>query len=91
MNQTPIAEGYATFLAGGKVPFGAVRKVSPDGRNELIVYVENAGEFAVPSSAVESVYPGKVILHGDKLSADLRDAIRHAHDAEIDVEISNPS
>ena len=91
MNQPPIKEGYATFLADGKVPFGAVRKVSPDGRDELVVYVENAGEFSVPLSAVDSVHSDKVILKRDQLTPDLRDAIVHAHDAEIDVGQMNPS
>ncbi len=91
MYQPPIKVGDGTFLADGKVPFGAVRKVSPDGRDELLVYMENAGEFAVPTSAVESVHSGKVVLKGEQLAADLRDAIRHAHDAEIDVGPMNPS
>lgn len=62
MNQHPIKEGDATSLADGKVPFGAVRKVSLDGRDELLGYVENASEFAVPTSAVESVHSGKVVF-----------------------------
>ena len=77
MNQHPIKEGDATSLADGKVPFGAVRKVSLDGRDELLGYVENASEFAVPTSAVESVHSGKVIFKGDQLADDMRDAIRH--------------
>lgn len=91
MKQQQIKEGYATFLADGKVPFGAVRKISPHGREELVVYVENAGEFAVPLTAVNSVHSEKVILNGDLLGKDLRDAIGHAHDAEIDVGLMDPT
>ena len=42
--------------------FGAVREVSPNGRPELVIYVENAGDFVVPLSAVEAVHSQKVIL-----------------------------
>jgi hypothetical protein len=45
-------------------------------------YVENAGDFAVPFDAVESVHSGKVILNCAKLDQRLRRAIGHAHDAE---------
>ena len=91
MKQPQIKEGYATFLADGKVPFGAVRKIAPDGRDELVIYVENAGEFTVPMTAVEVVHSEKVILNRDHLGAELRDAIGHAHDAEIDVGLMDPS
>jgi hypothetical protein len=29
--------------------FGAVRAVSPNGQPELVIYVENAGDFVVPA------------------------------------------
>lgn len=90
MKQQQIKEGYATFLADGRVPFGAVLKVSPDGREDFVVYVENAGEFAVPLTAIESVHSEKVILNRNLLGEDLRNAIGHAHDAEIDVGLMDP-
>jgi hypothetical protein len=64
------------------VAFGAVREVEPHGRSELVIYVENAGDFIVPLNAVEAVHAQKVILSGGKLDRDLREAIGHAHDAE---------
>ena len=50
--------------------------------SSLVIYVENAGDFVVPLSAVESVHSQKVILSCGKLERRLRQAIGHAHDAE---------
>jgi hypothetical protein len=47
-----------------------------------VIYVENAGDFVVPLSAVEAVHSQKVILTCGKLERRLRQAIGHAHDAE---------
>ncbi len=77
-----IEVGFQTFVSDGSEEFGAVRAVSPQGRPELVIYVENAGDFAVPLEAVESVHSGKVILKCAKLDPRLRRAIGHAHDAE---------
>ena len=77
-----IEEGFEVFVAEGDKPFGAVRLVRPRGRAELLVYVENAGEFAIALSAVDAVHAQKVIVNGDKLDPKLRRAIGHAHDAE---------
>jgi hypothetical protein len=77
-----IEVGYQTFVSDGGEEFGAVRAVSPAGRPELVIYVENAGEFVVPLSAVEAVHSQKVILNCAKLGRQLRRAIGHAHDAE---------
>ena len=80
--QEAIEIGYQTFVSDGGEEFGAVREVSPNGRPELVIYVENAGEFVVPLSAVESVHSQKVILNRGKPERRLRRAIGHAHDAE---------
>jgi hypothetical protein len=77
-----IEVGYQTFVSDGDVAFGAVRQVAPHGRPELVIYVENAGDFVVPLTAVEAVHAQKVILSCGKLDPELRDAIGHAHDAE---------
>jgi len=77
-----IEIGYQTFLSDGEVAFGAVREVAPHGRSELVIYIENAGDFVVPLSAVEAVHAHKVILDSGKLDRDVREAIGHAHDAE---------
>ena len=81
MQQT-IEIGYQAFVSDGGEEFGAVRQVSPDVRPELVIYVENAGDFVVPLSAVEAVHSQKVILNCGKLDRRLRRAIGHAHDAE---------
>jgi hypothetical protein len=77
-----IEVGYQTFVSDGDVAFGAVREVAPHGRPELVIYVENAGDFVVPLTAVQAVHAQKVILSCGKLDPELRDAIGHAHDAE---------
>jgi hypothetical protein len=77
-----IEIGYQAFVSDGGEEFGAVRAISPNGRPELVIYVENAGDFVVPLSAVEAVHSQKVVLSCDKLERRLRQAIGHAHDAE---------
>ena len=82
MAQVAIQEGFEVFASETGKPFGAVRQVSPHGRQELVIYVENSGEYTVPLSAVTAVHPPKVLLNLAKLDKRRRDAIRHAHDAE---------
>lgn len=77
-----IEIGFQVFVSDGAEEFGAVRAIAPGGRPELVIYVENAGDFAVPFDALESVHSGKVILNCAKLDQRLRRAIGHAHDAE---------
>ena len=77
-----IEVGYQAFASDGGEEFGAVRQVAPAGRPELVIYVENAGDFVVPFDAVEAVHSEKVILNCRKLDRRLRQAIGHAHDAE---------
>jgi hypothetical protein len=80
--QEAIEIGYQVFLVDGGEAFGAVREVAPQGREELVIYVENAGDFVVPLTAVEAVHSQKVILNYNKLEPRLQQAVRHAHDAE---------
>ena len=82
MTRQDIQEGFEVFVSDDDKAFGAVRKVSPHGRPELVVYVENSGDFTVPLSAVEAVHSQKVIVNCSKLDHKLRKAIGHAHDAE---------
>ena len=77
-----IEVGFQAFGSDGGEEFGAVRAVATGGRSELVIYVENAGDFAVPLDAIESVHSGKVIFNCAKLDHRLRRAIGHAHDAE---------
>jgi hypothetical protein len=75
-----IRIGYQVFTADGSEEFGAVRDVTDD---TITVYVENAGDFVIPLSAVTAVHSQKVIVDCRELDADLRRAIDHAHDAEV--------
>jgi hypothetical protein len=77
-----IAVGFQVFVSDGGQEIGAVRQVAPFGRPELEIYVENAGDFVVPLTAVVSVHASKVVLDARKLEESLRRAIGHAHDAE---------
>lgn len=82
MANEPIREGFDVFVHDGNKAFGAVRQVSPHGRPEIVIYVENAGDFTVPLAAVKAVDSGKVILQCGKLDLRLRRAIGHAHEGE---------
>ena len=82
VKRTGIGEGFEVFAHDGDVAFGAVRAVAPQGRPELVVYVENAGDFVVPFDAVEAVHEQKVILNRGKLDLRLQQAIGRAHGAE---------
>jgi len=79
----PIIEvDFQVFVSDGGAPIGTVRNVAPFGRPELDIYVENAGDFVVPLSAVTAVHAHKVLVDPKKLEQGLRLAIGHAHDAE---------
>lgn len=82
MANEPIREGFDVFVHDGDKAFGAVRQVSPHGRPELVIHVENAGDFTVPVTAVKAVHSGKVILECGRLDLRLRKAIGHAHEGE---------
>lgn len=81
MRSLPRIDDQVFDREGGEV-FGAVRAVEPNGRPELLIYVENAGEFTVPLEAVKASHDGKVILRAGALSPALQNAIRHAHERE---------
>ena len=74
-----IENGFMTFVSEGSEGIGAVREVSAQG---LVIYVENAGEFFVPASAVKSVHDQKVVLNSRMLDKSLLKAIGHVHDRE---------
>ena len=78
MTQT-IEAGFMAFLAEGREGIGAVRDVSA---GKIVVYVENAGEFDVPMTAVTAVHDQKVMLDRDKLDPRLLEAAEHTHDRE---------
>lgn len=77
-----VKVGFQVFVEEGGEECGAVREVAPEGRDEIIVYIENAGDFVVPAGAIRSVHDAKVVLNAARLDQDLLDAIAHAHDRE---------
>ncbi|WP_426689570.1 hypothetical protein [Rhodanobacter ginsengiterrae] len=88
--QEQISEGSMVFVADGADGIGSVREIRR-GLPELLVYIENAGDFVVPLSAVKSVHSGKVLLDFDQLELRLRNAIRHARDSEDRNYVAPPS
>ncbi|MFT3731304.1 MAG: hypothetical protein QM780_07750 [Hyphomicrobium sp.] len=74
-----IEEGFMAFLVDGKDGIGAVRDVTP---TSLVIYVENAGEFVIPRSAVKDVHSQKVMLKPELLDKRFLAAIGHVHDSE---------
>lgn len=77
----PIEIGFQVYLNDGEDEVGAVR--GPGGEPDtLIVYIENAGDFVVPISAVRAVHYSKVVLDQAQLPQPMLDAIAKAHDAE---------
>ena len=77
-----IGVGDQVYLDEGGEEFGAVREVTSGHRSEVVIYVENAGDFTVSAEAIRSVHDGKVLLDRQRLDQQLRDAIAHAHDRE---------
>jgi hypothetical protein len=83
LHKLPLIEiGYQAFTHDGGEEFGAVRDVQPDGRPELIVYIENSGEYTVPLTAVTGVHSEKVVIDVSQLPEAVQEAISHAHDRE---------
>jgi hypothetical protein len=78
-----IKFGFQVYVEEGGEECGAVREVAPEGRAEIIVYIENAGDFIVPVDAIGSAHDRKVVLNREKLDQDMLDAIAHAHDREV--------
>ena len=82
MTEEKIREGFDVFVHDGEKAVGAVRQVSPHGRPEITIYVEGAGDFTVPMSAIAGVHAEKVILNCARLEHRLLHAIGHAHEGE---------
>lgn len=76
-----ISVGFMVFVADGEEGIGSVREIR-HGLPEMVVYIENAGDFVIPLSAVKDVHSEKVVLDMDRLDLRLLNAIRHARDSE---------
>lgn len=77
----PIRKDLPVFLHDGDVAIGAVRGMSG---NDLIINIENAGDFTLPRSVVKDVHEHKVILDASMLDSRVLAAIGKAHSAEDD-------
>jgi predicted DNA binding protein len=76
-----IRRDLPVFLHDGDVAIGAVRGESG---NDLIINIENAGDFTLPRNVVQDVHEHKVILDARKLDSRVLAAIGKAHSAEDD-------
>ena len=74
-----IQPGVMAFVTEGREGIGAVRSVTA---RSMTIFIENAGEFAVPLSSVRSVHDQKVILDRASLDPALLRALGHSHDSE---------
>ena len=72
----PIEVGFQAFAKGSEEEFGAVRQVRPQ---DIVIYIEDAGDTIVPLSAVTEVIEGKVIVDTQRLDEAVRRAIASAH------------
>lgn len=57
---------------------GTVRQVAPGERDEIIVYIQNEGNFIIPSRAVRGVHESKVLLDPQQLDDRTRQALTRA-------------
>ena len=71
--------GDMVFLVDGDQAVGAVRGVW---KQNIIVYVEDNGEFQIPLTAVAEIHSQKIMLNVHLLNQEFLTAIRHAHDHE---------
>src|SRR5690554_1689114 len=74
-----IEAGFMVFVADGEMGVAAVREVRDQ---EMVINVQNAGDFVVPLTAVRDVHSKKVILDLDRLDRRLCEALGHVHDNE---------
>ena len=74
-----IEDGAMVFLVNGAEGVGAVRRVSKSG---IVVYVEGAGEFAIPASVILRVHDQKVMLDVHTVGKDFLNAVKHVGDLE---------
>ncbi|PPU07624.1 hypothetical protein [Xanthomonas arboricola] len=77
-----IEIGQMVFVRDGEVGVGAIREVRKDGA-ELVISIENGGDFVLPATVVRDVHSGKVMLDVEQLPEDVRHALRHPHDNEL--------
>jgi hypothetical protein len=70
-----IETGFTVTVEEEEKDSGTVRQVAPGGRDEIIVYIQNEGNFIVPAQAVRSAQDGKVVLARAELDERVRNAL----------------
>jgi hypothetical protein len=78
-----IRLGDQVYTGEGSDPVGAVRELRSGSHPALIVYIENAGDVAVPVNAIHAVHDGKVVLDLGRLEDRVRRALGHVRDSEV--------
>jgi hypothetical protein len=73
-----IEIGFELCLDEDGKSIGTVRHVAPGDRDELVIYVQDGGNFIVPSRAVRSAHESRVILDRSQLDERVLQAISHA-------------
>ena len=81
MKSFNVQVGAQVFLEEGGEEIGAVRVVELD---HLVVYVEGSGDFIVKGPSVVSAHDGKLLLDRTKLSPQMLEAVKRAHEDETD-------
>lgn len=77
-----VEVGQMVFVVDGELGVGAVREVRAES-GEFVVNIQNGGDFVLPMDVVKDVHSGKVILAVERLPEQVREALRHPHDAEL--------
>jgi hypothetical protein len=78
-----IRLGDQVYTAEGSDPIGAVRELRSGSHPVLVIYIENAGDIAIPVPAIRAVHDGKVVLDPDRLEDKVRRALGHVRDSEV--------
>lgn len=78
--QERIEVGQMVFVMDGGVGVGAVREVLDE---EVVVNIQNAGDYVLPLAAVRDVHSGKVLLNLQHVEAHVIEALMHVHDGEL--------
>jgi hypothetical protein len=76
-----VTVGDQVFIDGNSEEIGAVRQVMA---NEVVVYVENAGDFVVRGPHVKAAHDGKLVLDPQHAEPALLEAARRAHTRETE-------
>ena len=76
-----VSVGDQVFIHGNSEEVGAVRQVMPD---QVVVYIENAGDFVVRGPHVKAAHDGKLVLDPQHAEPALLEAARYAHTRETE-------